>query len=207
VNKVKFIKFCLAGGIFIFFGCSSEPAKPIAAESARVLETKAQIKTPQDTNTVKIQIALLPMKAARLEITGTLGVSVATVLVLPRQIKIALHMDKTFIQGPANEKTLYPVFKQNISPRLLWKIIHDQNPADANWACQLNAEAKPVSCKAKDGTEAVWTYESPIKRRIEVKNNNFEMTWIFKDQLQMPEYQNETFVLTKPDGYREINIK
>jgi hypothetical protein len=207
VNKVKFIKLCLAAGIFILSACSSEPVEPVSAEAPRVYETKAQIKTTQDTNTVKIQIALLPMKAARLEVTGTLGVAIATVLILPRQIKLAIHTDKTFIQGPANEKTLYPVFKQNISPRLIWKIIHDQNPADASLACQLNAEGKPVSCKGKDGTEAVWTYESPIKRRIEVKNNNFEMTWIFKDQLQLPEYQNETFVLNKPDGYREINIK
>jgi len=188
-------------------GCASEQTVAISGEAPRMLETKAQIKTPQDSNNVKIQIALLPMQAARLEITGTLGVSVASVLVLPRQIKIALHLDKTYIEGPANEKTLYPVFKQNISPRLLWKIIHDQNPADANWNCRLNELSKPVSCSHKDGTEAIWTYESPIKRRIEVKSRNFEMTWIFKDQLQMPQYQNETFVLPKPDGYREINIK
>lgn len=201
------MKVCLAGCILLLFGCASEQLVQVPGEAPRVLETKAQIKTPQDSNTVKIQIALLPMQAARLEITGTLGVSIATVLILPRQIKIALHLDKSYLEGPANEKTLYPVFKQNISPRLLWKIIHDQNPADANWSCQLNELAKPVSCTGKDGTEAAWTYESPIKRRIEVKSRNFEMTWIFKDQLQMPQYQNETFVLTKPEGYREIIIK
>lgn len=207
MNKEKFIKVCLTLGLLLLSGCASKELAPVSAEAPRMIETKAQIKTPQDTNTVKIQIALLPLQAARLEITGTLGVSVATVLVLPRQIKIALHMDKTYIEGPANEKTLYPVFKQNISPRLLWKIIHDQNPADANWNCRLNELGKPVSCTSKDGTEAIWNYESPVKRRIDVKSRSFEMTWIFKDQLQMPQYQNETFVLTKPSGYREIIIK
>ena len=191
----------------LFSGCASEQKVELPAEAGRLIDTKAQIRTPQDTNTVKILIALLPTKAARLEITGTLGVSVATVLVLPREIKIALHLQKTFIDGPANEKTLYPVFKHNISPRLLWKIIHDQNPADNNLVCDLNELSKPTSCKAKDGTEIKWTYESSVKRRIDVKSDTFEMNWIFKDQSQLPQYQNETFVLTKPEGYKEIFIK
>lgn len=187
--------------------CASKPTAVTSSEDARLYDTKAQIKTANETNTVSIQIALLPFQAARLEVTGTLGVSIATVLVLPNQIKIALHLDKTYIEGPPNEKTLYPVFKQNINPRLLWKIIHDQNPADANWKCALTKESKPFACGSKDGTLVRWTYESPVKRRIDVKNNTFEMNWIFKGQSQLPQYQNETFVLSKPDGYKEIFIK
>lgn len=191
----------------VLSSCQSEPKRPLSVEDGKVFETKAQIKTPQETNTVKIQVALKPQKAIRLEVSATLGLSVASVLVTPAEIRIALHTQNTFIVGPFHEKTLYPLFKQNISPRLIWKIIHDQNPGTAQLSCQVNESQKPISCLAKDGTQINWTYENPVRRRIDIKNNRFEMNWIFRDQLQLPEYQNETFVLNKPASYKEIIIK
>ena len=207
VNKEKFTLVCFAVISWLMLSCTSSPKALIYSDRARLYDTKAQIRTLNETNTVNIQIALLPFEAARLEVTGTLGVSVATVLVLPKQIKMALHLEKTYIEGPANQKTFYALFKQNISPRLLWKIIHDQNPTDANWVCKLNEASKPVACSSNDGSEAKWTYESPARRRIDIKNNTFEMSWIFKDQSQLPQFQNETFVLNRPEGYKEIFIK
>ena len=207
MNKV-FSK--LAGLLFFGFilsACQSQQVRPLTNEEGRVFETKAQIKTPQETNTVKIQVALLPNKSIRLEVSATLGISVASVLVTPAQIRIALHTQNTFITGPFHEKTLYPLFKQNISPRLLWKIIHDQNPATAQLKCELNELQKPTFCIAQDRTQINWTYEGGSRRRIDIKNNRFEMNWIFKDQLQLPEYQTETFVLKKPESYKEIIIK
>ncbi|MGZ3726747.1 MAG: DUF4292 domain-containing protein [Pseudobdellovibrio sp.] len=212
MNKEKsfflYLNLLVLCPVLFLTGCSSEPQVEIPVEAPRVYETKAQIKSNGETNTVKIQIALAPQKMFRLEITGTLGVSVASVLVNPKQIKMALHLQKTYIEGPFNQKTLYPVFKQNISARLLWKIVHDQNPADANWKCEVNEAGKPTSCRNEaEATDITWTYEDPIHKRIDIKNNTFEMNWIFKDQLQMPEFQNETFVLKKPEGYKEILIK
>jgi hypothetical protein len=207
VNKV-FSK--LAWLLFIGFvlsACQSQPVRPLTNEEGRVFETKAQIKTAQETNTVKIQVALLPQKAIRLEVSATLGLSVASVLVTPSQIQIALHTQNAFITGPFHEKTLYPLFKQNISPRLLWKIIHDQNPATTQLKCELNELQKPISCLDQDGTLINWTYEVGFRRRIDIKNNRFKMNWIFKDQLQLPESQTETFVLKKPESYKEISIK
>lgn len=189
-------------------GCKSEePVVVTDVEAPRYIETKAQIRNGEESHTVKIQIALLPLKALRMEVSATLGVSVATILVTPSQIRLALHQTKEFIIGPVSEKTLYPVFKQNINPRVIWKMVHDQNPASATLKCELNEFAKPVSCTGADGSSLSYTYESPVTRRIDIKNNMFEMDWIFKDQTQMPAYQNETFVLKKPDSYKEIVIK
>jgi hypothetical protein len=208
VNKENSARFLLlAAFIFHLVGCKSAQEVPLPEEAGRQFDTKAQIKSNNDTNTVKIQIALLPNKAMRMEVTATLGVSIATVLVTPANIRIALHNSREFITGPLNEKTLYPVFRQNVSPRVLWKIVHDQNPAWANLKCELNQLGKPVSCTGVDGTTVSYTYETAIQRRILIKNNKFEMDWIFKDQMQLPAYQNETFVLKKPEFYKEIVIK
>ncbi len=208
MNKENSTRFLLIAALAISLaGCKSQPERVLPEEVGRQYDTKAQIKSNAETNTVKIQIALLPNKAMRMEVTATLGISIATVLVTPANIRIALHNSKEFITGPLNEKTLYPVFRQNVSPRVLWKIVHDQNPAWANLKCELNDLGKPVSCTGVDGTIVSYTYETAIQRRILIKNNKFEMDWIFKDQMQLPAYQNETFVLKKPDTYKEIVIK
>lgn len=199
--------YWLAAFLAFAVGCKSKPEIALPDEVGRQFDTKAQIKSNSETNTVKIQIALLPNKAMRMEVTATLGISIATVLVTPANIRIALHNSKEFITGPLNEKTLYPVFRQNVSPRVLWKIVHDQNPAWANLKCELNELGKPLSCIGLDGTTVSYSYETAIQRRILIKNNKFEMDWIFKDQMQLPAYQSETFVLKRPDTYKEIVIK
>ena len=207
MNKEKTLAITYMVTLLFLSSCSTRPKTLILTDGGRIYDTKAQIRTPTEKNTVKIQIALKPQQAIRMEVTGALGVSIASVLVLPGQIKVALHSQNTFISGPFHERTLYPLFNQNISPRLIWKIIHDQNPETKLLACQLNDQARPISCIHRDGTSVAWTYETEFRKRIDIKNNNFEMNWVFQDILQLPESQNETFVLTKPENYKEIIIK
>lgn len=208
MNKEKLI-FCLFLVLLVLGvqSCISEPAVPISAGSPVLIDSKAQIKNDNDTNTVSIQIALMPQKAIRMEITATLGVSVASVLLTPNKISYALHSSKQFVEGPFHEKTLYPVFKKNINPQLLWKVIHSQSPADNNFKCELNAQSQPLFCKAQDGSTVKWLYENGLRKRIDIISDRFEMSWVFKDISPLSEYHNETFVLKKPEDYKEIIIK
>lgn len=209
VNKEKLslrLVYCVLS-LISFLGCVSEPVRPSGADQPVVIETKAQIKNDNETNTVKIEIALLPKKAIRMEITATLGFSVATVLMTPNQITYALHSPKQFVTGPFHEKTLYSVFKKNIDPRVLWRIINEQPFSNLNLTCTLNAESKPVQCNSNEGTTIKWTYEEYPRKRIDIISNRFEMNWIFKDLSLLNESQTETFVLKKPEDYQEIIIK
>lgn len=209
VNKEKLgrrIVFCVLS-LISFSGCVSEPVRPTSAEQPVLIVTKAQIKNDNETNTVKIEIALLPKKAIRMEITGTLGFSVATVIMTPDKITYALHSQKQFVVGPFHEKTLYPVFKKNIDPRVLWRIINNQPFTNLNLNCTVNEESKPVLCTSADGGTIKWTYEDYPHKRIDIISNRFEMNWIFKDLSLLNGSQTETFVLKKPEDYQEIIIK
>lgn len=195
--------------ILIFFllaGCAGTPVAPATGEPL-LIQTKAIIKDQNESNSVKIEIALFPKKAIRLEITATLGVSVATVLMTPSEITYALHTTKQFATGPFNEKTLFPIFRKNIDPRILWRIINDQPMTNLNLKCAMNTNSKPVKCTAVDGTTFKWTYDEPPFKRIDIISNRFEMNWLFRDQSLLDTSQNETFVLKKPESYQEIIIK
>lgn len=219
MNKVKFKKMLVKMLVRIlvslaqivlaafFWGCVTQPARQFTDDDVILIQSKAQIKNDGETNTVKIEIALLPKKAIRLEITASLGVSVASVLLLPNSVTYALHTTKQYAIGPMHEKSLYPLFKKNIDPRILWRIINNQAMGNLNLECTVNSKQWPEKCVTTDGTLIKWTYDEYPRKRIDIISNRFEMSWLFRDQKLSKEPQSKTFVLKMPEGYKEIIIK
>ena len=138
-----------------------------------------------------------------------LGVPVASIVMTPKMIQYALHTTKQFADGPFSSRTLYPVFKQNIDPRILWNVIHNRTPEAADISCTKDAAARPIQCSAANNIVVNWTYDATdrAQKRIEIKSPQFEMIWVFKTQSAFKLTQNETFVLKKPDDYQEIRLK
>lgn len=208
VNKEKLgqLLFFLAG-IFLISGCAKNVVQVANDGSAYLIESKALIRNNGESNSVRIDVALLPQKAVRFEISATLGVAVATVLMTPTEIRYALHSQKLFYTGPFHEKTLYPVFKKNIDPAILWRVVHNQSPASATLSCMQDAQGRPQSCTERDGGAVKWTYEEPPRRRIDIMSDKFEMKWLITSQTLLTGSQNETFVLKRPEGYKEISVQ
>jgi hypothetical protein len=193
--------------LLFLFSCGSETVKIVPATTPLLIETKAQVKNSTESNNVKIDIALSPNKAIRLEVTGTLGYRVATVLITPQKIQYALHVNHTYGEGQFSARTMYPIFKQNLDPRIIWRVIHNQNPQAHDLLCQVDEKQRPLSCKGSNDLAMTWAYDEPPRRRIEIKIAQFEMNWLFKDQRVLNDSQTETFVLKKPEGYKEILLK
>lgn len=207
---------------FLYFSCSTVPSitpfnSEIKTETAFLIDSKAQIKNENESHNVKIEIIIIPNQIVRLEVTGMLGYKVASIIMTPNNLKYALHTNETYYDGLLNSKSLYPVFKMNIDPLILWKILHNQNPQNKDFYCQLDIQTRPVFCSTgKDefnskasvkNLNIKWQYEEPPQRKVILKYNRFEMNWVFKDQSQFKSFQSETLVLKKPEGYKLIVIK
>ena len=197
----------------LFSGCATHNAGPVVGKSADavLLETKAQIKDikADESHTAKIEIIVLPQQAIRLEVTALLGFPVASIVLTPKLIQYSLHTTKQFAEGPFSARTMYPVFKQNIDPRILWNVIHNRSPESADIACTKDASGRPIQCLAANNIVVTWTYDPTdrAQKRIEIRNPQFEMIWVFKSQSAFKLSQNETFVLKKPDDYQVIRLK
>ena len=191
----------------VLIGCSNNAVNEIPLGVPVLIDSKAQIKSKDEKNNVNIEIALAPGRAVRLEVTATLGYRVASVLMTPQGIQYALHTNETYYQGPFSAKSIYPMFGQYIDPRILWRLIHDQNPQSTSLICQVDTSGKPVTCEGPQNLTVKWTYLESPQKKIELKNNQFEMIWIFKSRTVLTNSQNETFVLKKPAAYKEIIIK
>ncbi len=197
--------------VVIFQGCAShQPTSNINSPRASIIESKAQIKDLKngESHTAKIEIILRPREAVRMEVTALLGISVASITMTPKKIQYALHTSQQFAEGPFSAQTLYPVFKQKIDPRILWNVIHNQNPETIGLQCTKDSASRPQTCRGASGLTVAWSYENdPAQRRIDIKSPQFEMVWVFKSSTPINLTQNETFVLKKPDGYEEIHLK
>jgi hypothetical protein len=192
--------------VLFLFSCGSKEVQVVPVSTPLLIETKAQVKNGTDSNNVKIDIALSPNKVIRMEVTALLGYRVASVLMTPQRIQYAIHTNQTYGEGAFNAKTMFPIFKQYVDPRLIWRVVNNQNPQNQELSCQVDEKQRPISCAGPNGSTVKWTYEEPPQKRIEIKAGKFEMNWLFKDQ-KVLESQSETFVLKKPDGYKEILIK
>ena len=208
LGSVTIKDLLLSLAVLVSVGCGSTTKITDFKTKPFVLETKVQIKDlrKDESQNAKIEIVLLTDQAIRMEVTALFGYPIASILMTPEKIQFALHTSKKYITGPFSQRTLYPVFKQNINPRILWNAVHNRSPASAELKCTNNESGKPTSCLGSDGVQVTWIYETVQKRRIQIKSQNFEMIWVFKDQGMMPEPQNETFVLIKPDDYQLIQI-
>ena len=208
MKKIKLF-FVVVTGIILFLlnGCSSQPTQ-VNQSSPSSFVTKAQFKnlTKDESHNINIDIALSPQKAVRLDVTALFGYKLATVLMTPEKIQYIYYNSQSFVDGPFSSKTLYPIFKQYVDPRILWKAIHDQNPSAQNLKCQVDVQNRPLVCQDNDLT-VTWTYQEPPMKKIVLKNSKFEMIWVFKSQSPLDESRTETFVLKKPDGFKEILIK
>ena len=210
VKKLKYINLrCLTHFVaaLFLFSCASESVKVVGPSTPLLIETKARVKNSKESNNVKIDIALSPNKVIRLEVTALMGYRVASVLMTPQKIQYAIHTNLTYGEGPFNARTMFPIFKQNIDPRIIWRVINNQNPQSADLTCQVDENERPIACSGNNGSTVKWTYEDAPYKKIEIKSGGFEMNWIFKDQRVLGDSQTETFVLKKPEGYKEIVLK
>lgn len=210
VIKLKFHIFRLLGLLLtsgFLFSCGTETVKVVPASTPLLIETKAQVKNGSDSNNVKIEIALAPNKMIRMEVTALLGYRVASVLLTPQKIQYAIHTNQTYGEGNFSARTMYPIFKQYVDPRIIWRVINNQNPQSQDLSCQTDEQQRPVLCNGPQASTVKWTYEEAPVRRIEIKSGKFEMNWLFKEQRILADSQTETFVLKKPEGYKEIQLK
>lgn len=207
-NFKNLLCFSLSAVCYLTLSSCATKSTQTYSNTPLYIETKAQLKDlrKDENHTVNIDIALAPQKAVRLDVTALFNYKIATVLMTPEKIQYIYYNAKSFVEGPFSSKTLYPIFKQHVDPRILWKAIHGQNPSAQNLKCQTDESQRPTICQDKDLT-VTWTYQEPPQKKIVLKNPQFEMIWVFKAEQPLDESRSETFVLKKPEGFKEFVIK
>jgi hypothetical protein len=205
---------------FLLTGCVSQTVKTPTEDSVWKYDTKAQIvdKVKSDSYTVAIEVFAYQKKNYRMEISATLGYQVASVTMnnsIPEDsgVRYASYPHKSFVTGPLQAKVFKPLFKQDLNPSLLIDLIEDRQIKKYGFLCGRQTEMV-IKC-TNDEFELL--LERPISgdtsymKKITIDNRTFRMVWLFKNKEFFNGYTNDmlnrTFVLEKPEGFKQVDIK
>jgi hypothetical protein len=178
------------------FGCVSAPENK--NNQIYQLNTKAKVtdKMTNESYNIDLLIVVDSEHAVRMDVTALLGYRLAEIVLTPKLIQYIQRQDKFFVQGDFKAKTLKPLFKQEIDPKLLWALAHEQALKDGQY---YGAIVK---------TEIVGTSDNGYKsKRVTIDSNTLKMVWLFKSKDIASVSYPETFILSKPDEYKLITIK
>lgn len=198
---------------FFMAGCAGTQEKPQAGD-IKYVESKALIedKAKNSSNSASIDLFYLQDDVIRMEVTALLGYRLGSLVMNSQKVAYALHPQKAFVEGPFAARTMKPLFRQDLDPRLIWAVVFDRDLKTFGFNC--NMVAKTQTCLGAGTTEGVSvtlqqvgeSETGPLKK-ITIENAKLKFVWLYKAIKKHNKSYNETFVLNKPEDYRLITIK
>ncbi|MES2802610.1 MAG: hypothetical protein V4654_08980 [Bdellovibrionota bacterium] len=216
MQKYSFTNLVLifaALGSFFTAGCAGTQEKPQAGD-IKYVESKALIedKIKNSSNSASIDLFYLQDDVIRMEVTALLGYRLGSLVISSQKVTYALHPQKAFVEGPFAARTMKPLFRQDLDPRLIWAVVFDRDLKSYGFSC--NTVAKTQTCIGTSATEGVSVTlqqvgeaETGPLKKITIENAKLKFVWLYKAIRKHNKSYNETFVLNKPEEYRLITIK
>lgn len=198
----------------LMVGCAGIQEKPQAGD-IKYVESKALIedKAKNTSNSASIDLFFLQNDVIRMEVTALLGYRLGSLVMNQQKVSYALHPQKAFVEGPFAARTMKPLFRQDLDPRLIWAVVFDRDLKTFGFSC--STAVKTETCTGTTGaitgvsvtTQQMGETETGALKKITIENGNLKFVWLYKAIRKHNKSYNETFVLNKPEEYRLITIK
>lgn len=201
--------------------CSCVTPKPVEEPKAIVPKAselslwtaKAQVKDLKTDKSQQVSLDLITMlpNSVRVDVSGPLGISLATLTIQKDQIQYALYRQKSFYEGIANEKAMRSIFRMDLDARHLVNICYDQPILEKGWKCQNGAQGLVESCENIDrGLSVFWKERDGFKKRVVLSNHEHEVQILFKEYstkvLDENSNQKDPFHIEIPEGFQHHKI-
>jgi hypothetical protein len=211
---MRFFFFFAVLPLIVFnLGCASAPVAYEAAKKAGHWETKVLIKDLKNAknNAVSIDFVALRPDRLRAEVTGPMGISVATLAMNKDQISYALHLQKKFYHGVISDRSLGPLFQVRLHPRMLLYVLFDDPFPSSGWNCEKDEQGLVKECKSKTSdpaqqTTVRWMDRNGESKRIVILRADSEVQIFVKSFSTKVESDPGIFTLTAPASYKSYQI-
>lgn len=206
--KNIFKKYFLFSFFIFIFSCSQKEIKEGSYEKAS-WETKAQFEDLKENHSHSFSIDIYAIKndKIRLEVTGTLGYKVASIVLDREKVLALIPSEKKFYKGSSSQEVMAKVLKVPVSPAVFFAIIFDQGLKGPGWKCSPDAQGLVKSCQYKDSISLTWERLENPKKVVHLKTKFSELHWYFKSLNIDWSPKPEVFQLSAPAGYQVIEIK
>lgn len=198
-------KYFLLLSAFVFIGCATRQTTEFhQGKSEGQWEAKAQVRNLENgaSNAISLEVMSLRDQALRMEVTGTMGVHVASFLMKGPDVSYAVHTQKRYFSGPATERALRPILKADVDPRWLYSIFFDLPLR--GWEC---AGSPVEKCQRSDGTQITWTDREGERKRVTISSPQYELQILVKNFQTKVQSPDRAFNLETPDSYRRYKLQ
>jgi hypothetical protein len=145
----------------------------------------------------------------RLEISGSFGVHVASIVLNGGEVSAVLNQEKKFIRSPASEGALIRLVPVKIPPAALLAVLFERPLPESDWKCDHGPDS-PLSifCLHQSGEVGIkWIERNGLNRRLKISSKEADIELVIDQAKSKVEWNNDTFKLKKPDGYTEERVR
>lgn len=165
-----------------------------------------QDKKNGSTQQLNIEVVARKNKNLRMDAKVIFGVHIASVVMNPDRIQLALHAEKKSYEGPASQKVLQRALKLPLHPLVFHAILYRQAMNGSGWSCTITTSGQVSSCtQLQAKLKIVWEDMSSNEVMVTTENPNFKFQWKIsnpEDIQERPTY----FVLKIPDSYDKLSL-
>ncbi len=210
-NQLKFILLgiSLISGFLTAcqtFKKAEEPTVSPSSVKAGQWEAKAMIKSLETGEASVVSLDVLGQKPnpMRVEVTTSMGISLASILVKENEIEYLLPKQKKYYHGPLSESSLSPVLKIKIDPRILTAAFFEES--FNGWDCRAD-NGVMVACSTPEGVQVKWNREDPASKRVSITSPTFDVQVQIKKFVEKTELPPAALVLKVPTSYKTYKLK
>lgn len=208
---MKKMTFIFTGLVFLLLAaCATKPVAFDSEKSSGTWEAKALIKDlkGKKQNTVSLEVVAEKSNALRMEVSGTMGVSVASFLMTGETVQYAIHTQKRAFSGKNSEKALSPLFQISLNPKYLENIFFDESISEKNWSCTQDNQGLVARCeRLSDRLQIEWKERNGENKRVLIQSPEFEVQVLVKSFTTKVEDPGVLESLTIPESYRRYKLR
>jgi len=190
--------------IFLFGGCvTGNRQQTITSESSSGSWTgKALIENKQSKKSQMVNLDLIAQQPSklRLEVSATLGVSVATLALKDGVMAYMIPREKKFASGPARPAAFRNLIGIALAPADFMNLLFDRPLDPRVWVCSNER------CRHdRQDLQIVWKEREGARRLIEISSSKMAVTLRLTESSSKVEPRPEIFELTPPNGFQVLN--
>ena len=169
-------------------------------------EAKAMIKSHQtgDASIVSLDVMAQQPQPMRVDVTTSLGISLASIVIKDDQIEYVLPKQKKYYQGPVSEGSLQPILKIKVDPKILAAAFFETSYPQ--WNCAAEGGAL-MNCATPDGVQIKWIREPQSPKTVFVTSPDFDVQIQVKSFAAKNEIPASALVLKIPENFKKYKLK
>jgi hypothetical protein len=198
---IFFISSCC---LSVLISCSSVPVKINSAVQSFSTQAYYQDKKTGKNQQLSLEVVAKRNQKLRIDAKVILGLHVATAVITNEKLKVAVHAEKKYFEGPASPRTLQKTLGIPFYPIIFHAMLYRQAFRGSGWSCNVK-NGKVQSCLQKPSGMTITWEDQEDAMMVVANSKTFNLQWKIPPAENIEE-KASYFEVKIPDSYVKLNL-